>query len=157
MIAPTSPVVRVGIQAASPFAVITGVYLLFAGHNQPGGGFAAGLVFGCVVALRVIGGLQKPTQAVPLLSVGIVLVCAVAVLPLLAGNPILDQQVVSRTFPLLGKVKTGTAFIFDLGVTAIVIGLVIALLDGLDAPRLAPNPSPADQSPRSAGPTGDNQ
>ncbi len=30
--------------------------------------------------------------------------------------------------PLLGKVKSGTALIFDVGVTAIVVGLVLALL-----------------------------
>ena len=142
MIRTTSPVVQIGIRAASPFAVITGVYLLFAGHNQPGGGFAAGLVFGAVVALRVIGGLQKPVYAVPMLSIGIALVCLVAVLPLLAGNPLLDQQVVSATLPVLGKVKTGTALIFDIGVTSIVVGLVLALLDGLDATRLAADPAP---------------
>ena len=46
MIAARSPIVRVGIRAATPIALLTGIYLLFAGHNQPGGGFAAGLVFG---------------------------------------------------------------------------------------------------------------
>ncbi len=133
---------RLGIQAASPFAIITGMYLLFAGHNQPGGGFAAGLVFGAVVALRVIGGLQKPTHAIPLLSAGVIVVCLVAASPLLWGDVLLDQQVVSTTVPVIGKIKTGSALIFDLGVTAIVIGLVIALLDGLGATRLA-DPTPA--------------
>ena len=148
MIRSTSPVMRLGIQAATPFAIITGMYLLFAGHNQPGGGFAAGLVFGAVVALRVIGGLQKPVRAVPLLSIGVVIVCVVAVAPLLWGDVLLDQQVVSTTVPVLGKIKTGSALIFDLGVTAIVIGLVIALLDGLDATRLA-EPAPNREGGRS--------
>ena len=44
MIASRSPIVRLGIRAASPLAIVIAVYLLFAGHNRPGGGFAAGLV-----------------------------------------------------------------------------------------------------------------
>lgn len=137
MIATRSPVARIGIQAASPLALITGTYLLFAGHNQPGGGFAAGLVFGAVLALRAVTGLQRPAGATKLLVGGIVIVCLTAVLPLLTGNPLLDQQVVSTDLPILGKVKAGTALIFDIGVTAIVMGLVIALLDGLGAAKLA--------------------
>lgn len=137
MIATRSPVVRLGIQAASPLALITGTYLLFAGHNQPGGGFAAGLVFGAVIALRTVTGLQHSGGATKLLVVGTIIICVTAVAPLLGGNPLLDQQVVSAELPLLGKVKTGTALAFDLGVTAIVIGLVIALLDGLGATKLA--------------------
>jgi hypothetical protein len=44
--------------------------------------------------------------------------------------------VVTRDVPVLGTVKTGSALLFDLGVVAIVVGLVIALLDGLDATSL---------------------
>lgn len=141
MIATRSPVVRLGILAATPLAMVTGIYLLFAGHNQPGGGFAAGLVFGAVIALRTVTGLQRPTGATPLMAAGIIVVCLLAIAPLLTGNPLLDQQVVAADVPLLGKVKTGTAFIFDLGVVAIVVGLVIALLDGLSAAKLANAPT----------------
>ena len=137
MIASHSPVVRLSIQAASPLALIAGTYLLFAGHNQPGGGFAAGLVFGAILALRTITGLQRPTGASGLVVIGIAAVCATAVAPLLGGNPLLDQQVISGEIPVLGTVKTGSAFVFDLGVTAIVMGLVIALLDGLGVSKLA--------------------
>jgi len=137
MIASRSPVARVGIKAASPLAVVAGLYLFFAGHNQPGGGFAAGLVFGAVIALRTVAGLQRPAHAVAILSAGTATVCATAVLPMLTGNTLLDQQVISFTLPLLGKIKTGTALVFDLGVTAIVVGLIIALLDGLGATDLA--------------------
>ena len=131
MIANRSPIVRRGIQAASPLAIVVGTYLLFAGHNQPGGGFAAGLVFGAVVALRTVADLQRPKHANALIASGLVIVSVVAVAPLLWGDSLLDQQVISREFPLLGKVKTGSALPDDIGVTAIVVGLVIALLDGL--------------------------
>ncbi len=141
MIASSSPIVRLGIRAASPPAVMVGVYLLFAGHNQPGGGFAAGLVFGAVVALRTVAGLQRPSRAHELMAIGILIIASVALLPIIWGDALLDQHVVSVDIPLLGKIKTGSALPFDLGVTAVVVGLLLAVLDGLGAPELAEEPA----------------
>jgi multicomponent Na+:H+ antiporter subunit A len=148
MIASRSPIVRLGIRAASPLAIVIGCYLLFAGHNNPGGGFAAGLVFGAVVTLRTVAGMQRPTHATAMVASGIVVVSVVAIAPLFWGDELLDQKVLSVKMPLLGTIKSGSALPFDLGVTAIVVGLVVALLDGLAAttlsaaPRLAPVTDP---------------
>lgn len=137
MIANHSPVVVLGVRAATPLASLVAVYLLFAGHNQPGGGFAAGLVAGAVVALRVVAGVQKPVAADRLLAVGVVIVGLVALAPVFAGEELLDQVIESVKLPLLGKVKTGSALIFDIGVMAVVVGLILAVLDGLGARELA--------------------
>lgn len=37
-------------------ALVLSLYLLFAGHNQPGGGFVGGLVAGAALALRFLAG-----------------------------------------------------------------------------------------------------
>lgn len=136
MIGSRSPIVRLGVRAATPLAFVVGTYLLFAGHNNPGGGFAAGLVYGAVITLRTVAGMQRPAHATGLVAAGIATVSIVAIVPLVFGNELLDQGIVSTTLPLLGKVKTGSALPFDLGVTAIVVGLIIALLDGLGATEL---------------------
>lgn len=136
MILARSPIVRIAIRAASPLALLVGAYLFFAGHNQPGGGFAAGLVVGAVVALRTVAGLDRPREASRWFAVGAMLIGAIALAPLLAGEPVLDQVIVSRELPLLGKVKAGSALVFDAGVTAIVVGLFIAVFEGLDADAL---------------------
>jgi len=152
-----SPAAQIGIQTSSPLAVIVGIYLLFAGHNNPGGGFAAGLVFGAVIALRTVAGLQRPAYARELTTIGLLIVATVAIAPLLWGDPLLDQQVISAQFPILGKVKSGSALVFDLGVTAIVIGLVVAVLDGLGASELgtpelgSAGPNAPDLDPTSPG------
>lgn len=138
MIAANSPLAALGITAATPVIVAGAAYLFFAGHNQPGGGFAAGLVLGALVALRAVAGLTRPTDAVGLVSVGALISLAVAVAPLLVGRDLLDQIVVLREVPMLGTVKTGSAMPFDLGVTLIVVGLVVAVLEGMGAERLAP-------------------
>lgn len=137
MIATRSPLARLGIRAASPLALVVAVFLFFAGHNRPGGGFAAGLVLGAVVALRTVAGLQRPTHAVALLATGGIIAGAVALAPVVAGDLLLDQVVVETTLPLLGTIKSGSSLVFDAGVTLIVVGLVVAVLEGLGATGLA--------------------
>ena len=143
MITSRSPIVRLGIQAASPLALVVAAFLFFAGHNRPGGGFAAGLVLGAVVALRTVAGLQRPTHGIGLLSAGVLVAGFVAVAPLVGGDLLLDQVVVEGTLPLLGKVKVGSSLVFDAGVTLVVVGLVVAVLEGLGAAQLAEPASPA--------------
>lgn len=136
MIARTSPIVSLAVRAVTPIALVVAAYALFAGHNQPGGGFAAGLMLGAIVVLRTLAGIQQPRHAAAWLSAGGAIAGLVAIAPLVFGEPLLDQVVVIWDVPVLGSVKTGSALLFDLGVVAIVVGLVLALLDGLDAPAL---------------------
>ena len=147
MIASRSPIVRIGILADSPLALVVAPFLFFAGHNRPGGGFAAGLVLGAVVALRTVAGLQRPAGGIGLLALGGSLAGAISIAPLVAGRDLLDQAVVDVTVPVLGTVKSGSALVFDAGVTLIVVGLVVALLDGLGASELAGS-APAGRADR---------
>jgi multisubunit Na+/H+ antiporter MnhB subunit len=126
---------------------VVAAYVLFAGHNQPGGGFAAGLMLGAIIVLRTVAGIQQPRFASVWMSVGGVIAGLVAIAPMLWGEPLLDQVVVTWDVPLLGTVKTGSALVFDLGVVAIVVGLVIALLDGLDAGSLVDHGSGTTPAP----------
>ena len=46
--------------------VVFSVYVLFVGHDAPGGGFAAGLIVGLALALRYIaGGAYELGEAAP--------------------------------------------------------------------------------------------
>ncbi len=137
MIARRSPIVQLSVRAATPLALMVAVFAFFAGHNRPGGGFAAGLLLGAVLVLRTVAGLSQPLRPVPTLAAGGIIAAVVALLPIMWGDVALDQVVVETTLPLLGKVKSGTALLFDLGVTAIVVGLVVALLEGFGAEQLA--------------------
>jgi multisubunit Na+/H+ antiporter MnhB subunit len=158
VIARTSPIVSLAVRAITPIALVVAAYALFAGHNLPGGGFAAGLMLGAVVVLRTLAGIQEPRHAPVWLSIGGVTAGLVAIAPVLWGDPLLDQVVVTWDVPVLGTVKTGTALLFDLGVVAIVVGLVVALLDGLDAPSLVDGsrtPAVAEASSEATTPADD--
>jgi multisubunit Na+/H+ antiporter MnhB subunit len=118
-------------------ALVLSVYLLFAGHNQPGGGFVGGLVAGAAVALRYIaGGLTEIRSLVParpwtFLAVGLALAAGAAIAPIVVGDGPLDQRAFGWDVILLGPVKFTTATVFDAGVYLIVIGLVFMIFEGL--------------------------
>jgi multisubunit Na+/H+ antiporter MnhB subunit len=118
-------------------AIILSLYLLFAGHNQPGGGFVGGLVAAAAIALRYIaGGLQEVASMTPVrpwtfLAVGLLLAAGTALVPMLGGGAPLDQDAFEWDLALLGHVKLTTATIFDSGVYLIVIGLMLMVFEGL--------------------------
>lgn len=118
-------------------ALVLSVYLLFAGHNQPGGGFVGGLVAAAAFALRYIaGGLEELLEAVPVrpwgfLSAGLAIATATALVPIAFGHAPLDQTAFAADLTLLGAVKFTTATVFDTGVYLIVVGLALMAFEGL--------------------------
>ena len=117
-------------------AVLIGsVYLLFAGHNQPGGGFAGGLVAGAAVSLRYLFGgitdVRRISRFQPwtILAAGLFTSVATATAPLLVGRPILTSLSTSLDPPLLGPIYASTTLLFDVGVFMVVIGLVFMMFE----------------------------
>lgn len=125
-------VVQDAIRVVSPFAVVAAAMVFFAGHNAPGGGFAAGLVLGAVLALRQLVGLGAPARPVLYMALGGLVIAAVAVAPIVGGRTALDQSVWSWDLPVLGTMKWGTALLFDVGVSMVVVGLIGTMLSHLD-------------------------
>ncbi|MFK4836525.1 Na+/H+ antiporter subunit A [Microbacterium sp. ZW T2_14] len=119
--------------------IIVSLYLLFAGHNLPGGGFAGGLVAGMALVMRYVAGgryelgAAAPTDAGRLLGAGMTIAVACAVVPVFFGFPPLSSFFFEATLPVLGHVEFVTSTIFDVGVYLVVIGLVLDVLRSLGA------------------------
>ncbi|MCR2794203.1 Na+/H+ antiporter subunit A [Microbacterium sp. zg.Y625] len=119
--------------------MLVSIYLLFAGHNLPGGGFAGGLVAGMGLVMRYVAGgryelgAAAPTDAGRLLGAGMALAVLSAVVPLLFGQAPLTSTFWEAELPLLGHVEFVTSTIFDVGVYLVVIGLVLDVLRSLGA------------------------
>jgi multicomponent Na+:H+ antiporter subunit A len=134
-----SVILETCVRLAFHTVLVFGVYLLFAGHNQPGGGFIGGLVAGSAFVLRyVAGGRAELRAAVPtdpglLLGAGILLATVTGMGSWLFGADFLSSDYGTLVLPLLGDVKASTVLLFDLGVFLVVIGLVLTLLRTLGA------------------------
>ncbi|MGK5169512.1 Na+/H+ antiporter subunit A [Geodermatophilus sp. CPCC 205761] len=115
------------------------VYLLFSGHNEPGGGFAGGLVAGLALVLRYLaGGRYELGEAAPvapglLLGAGLLFAGGTGAAGLLLGGEVLQTAILEIDVPVLGHIKLVTSLFFDMGVYLIVVGLVLDVLRSLGA------------------------
>jgi multicomponent Na+:H+ antiporter subunit A len=134
-----SPVLEMMTRLLFPIMMLVSVYLLAVGHNEPGGGFAGGLVAGVALAVRYLaGGREELLEAVPfdagkLLGTGMAVVVLSVVWPVLIGGRIGESYAIEWAVPLLGEQKLVTTLFFDVGVWLIVIGAVLDFVRSLGA------------------------
>ncbi len=127
-------------------ALLFSVFLLFAGHNAPGGGFVGGLVAGAAFVLRYVeGGAKEVVDAAPvpgsvLMGIGLTVAVATGAAAWLGGGEFLSSGKLEVDLPLLGVVKATSALAFDIGVYLVVVGLVVSVLTTLGA-------EPIDEAP----------
>jgi multicomponent Na+:H+ antiporter subunit A len=119
--------------------VLFSLFLLFSGHNAPGGGFSGGLVAGLALAVRYLaGGRYELAEAAPVgtgtvLGAGLALSVGTGVAALVAGRSVLESAVFDLRLPGVGDVHLITSLFFDVGVYLIVVGLLLDILRSLGA------------------------
>ncbi|MDX2356127.1 Na+/H+ antiporter subunit A [Dietzia sp. PP-33] len=134
-----SLVLEVTTRLVFPTMMVLSLFFFFAGHNNPGGGFAGGLVAGLALVLRYLaGGRYELGEAIPvdagrILGVGLLLAAGTATASMFLGAPALSSATFEATLPVFGEVKFVTALLFDAGVYLIVVGLVLDILRSLGA------------------------
>lgn len=120
-----------------PFATMVAVYIFLRGHNEPGGGFVAGLVFSVALLLQyIVSGTQWVEAHLPLfprrwIGVGLLLAVATGLGSIAVGYPFLTSHSFHWTLPVLGEVHLASATFFDLGVFALVVGATLLILTAL--------------------------
>jgi multicomponent Na+:H+ antiporter subunit A len=119
--------------------VLFSIFLLFSGHNAPGGGFAGGLVAGLALAVRYLAGgrtelnAAAPVDAGLVLGTGLFVSVGTGLTAMILGGQVLQSAVLDYHLPLLGHVHLVTSVFFDIGVYLIVVGLVLDILRSLGA------------------------
>ena len=118
-------------------ALVFAIFLLFSGHNAPGGGFIAGLVAGISIVLRyVAGGHAAVRSFVPfrpeaLLGVGLSIAILTGISGWMWGDAFLESAKLEVELPVLGTLKATSALPFDIGVFIIVVGVALAMISAL--------------------------
>lgn len=129
-----SVIVRTAARGLRPVLLLYAVFLLMAGHNEPGGGFVAGLVASAAVALHAIAydvlsaRRMVPVEPRTLIGVGLLLALASGVWPLLRGQQFLTGQWGRISGASVNGVALGTPLLFDAGVFALVIGATVLMI-----------------------------
>jgi multisubunit Na+/H+ antiporter MnhB subunit len=115
--------------------LVFAVYLLFRGHNAPGGGFSAALVAATGFSLFAIAEGPQPVRRalrvdpLVLVATGLLLAISAGLWGTLVGLPFLT----GLWWPAGSAAPAvGTPLVFDLGVFLVVLGSILTLVLGLE-------------------------
>ncbi|MFT3664817.1 monovalent cation/H+ antiporter subunit A [Piscinibacter sp.] len=120
-----------------PVAFVFAFHLFMRGHNEPGGGFVAGLVVAIAfIAQYMVSGTRWVEARVRLqpprwiaFGLGAALLTGLGSIAL--GYPFLTTHTAHVHWPLVGEVHLPSATLFDLGVFAVVVGSTLLLLTAI--------------------------
>ena len=120
-----------------PFVVLVAIFLLVRGHNEPGGGFIAGLVLAIGLILQYVANGQRwteerlPRDFSPWVGSGLLIAGLTGLASGLFGSPFLTSTYDYPQLPFLGPVPLASASVFDLGVFLTVVGATMMMLAAL--------------------------
>ncbi|WP_172194945.1 Na+/H+ antiporter subunit A [Saccharibacillus qingshengii] len=110
------------------------LYLFFAGHNNPGGGFIAALMTAsALILLAVSFGMDTVRRVIRvdyrlMTAIGLTIAILTASGSFLFGVPFLSHAFGHFDLPILGDTELATAVLFDLGVYLAVVGVVMNII-----------------------------
>ena len=140
-------ILEVVAQIILPIALLVSFYIFLRGHNQPGGGFIAGLITAIALLLQYIArGYEWTSQRLnvsfPFISVlGLAIAVSTGLGSWLFGYPFLTSSFGYFAIPLIGKIELATAMLFDLGVYLAVVGATLMILVNLGSVTTAHRPT----------------
>ena len=124
-----------------PVVLLVGFYIFWRGHNEPGGGFIAGLIVSIGVVMQYMASgfswtsarLRYPYHGV--IGAGVLIAGLTGIGSWFIGKPFLTSDFTYVRIPPFEKFELATAALFDLGVFLAVVGAVMLSLESFS--RLA--------------------
>ena len=120
-----------------PIAITVGIYIFLRGHNQPGGGFVAGLVIAIALLMQYMASgfawtqERKRIEYHTMIGLGVVIAGCTGAGAWLSGTPFLTSAYTYVHLPPIEEFELATAMLFDLGVFLTVLGAVMLMLYSL--------------------------
>ncbi|PUB16246.1 monovalent cation/H+ antiporter subunit A [Yoonia sediminilitoris] len=124
-----------------PVVLMVGFYIFLRGHNEPGGGFIAGLIVSIAVVMQYMASgfswasarLRYPYHGV--IGAGVLIAGLTGIGSWFVSKPFLTSDFTYVRIPPFYKFELATAALFDLGVFLAVVGAVMLSLESFS--RLA--------------------
>jgi multicomponent K+:H+ antiporter subunit A len=132
-----------------PLAATVSAYLFLRGHNEPGGGFIAGLVLAIALLLQYVAAgrgwvdARMRSDFRPWIGWGLLIAGLTGVGSWFFDAPFLTSSYDYPVWPLVGEVPLASAALFDLGVYLTVVGATMVALVSIARPA-APMPAADD-------------
>ncbi len=129
-----SPILQSFARLTLHFMLVLAIYLLFRGHNAPGGGFIAGVLTAVAISFEMMAfNLQTfardtPWDPVRLVVAGLVLAVGTGLSSLIVGYPFLTSAISHSSTVLLGQFEIVSTLAFDLGVYLVVVGTSLGII-----------------------------
>ncbi len=120
-----------------PISLTVGLFIFMRGHNQPGGGFVAGLIVAISLLMQYMASgfaWAQERQRVPfhaMIGAGVIVAAATGIGAWFFGQPFLTSAYGYFKLPFLEEFELATAMAFDLGVFLCVVGAVMLALNSL--------------------------
>jgi multicomponent K+:H+ antiporter subunit A len=117
-----------------PVIAAVAVFLLMRGHDQPGGGFAAGITMAVAFIVQYMARgtawVETHLRILPVrwIGAGLLLAGGTGAAAWLFGRPFLTSSFSYLEVPLIGRVPLASALFFDLGVFFLVVGATVLML-----------------------------
>ncbi|WP_415902850.1 monovalent cation/H+ antiporter subunit A [Neptuniibacter sp. QD29_5] len=124
-------------QMLLPLALLVSVYIFLRGHNEPGGGFIAGLITAVAIIQQYIAnGVEWMKENIrlkyqALIGSGLLIAFMTGVGSFIFDRPFLTSWFDYFKWPWVGKFELASAMLFDLGVYLTVVGATMMILANL--------------------------
>ena len=121
-------------RVVSYIILVFSIYLLLAGHNNPGGGFIGGLMTASAILIMYLAFDMKTMKKAisfdftKLIGVGLLFAVGTGLATMLLDYPFLTHFFGYVNFPIFGEVELTTAMPFDFGVYLVVVGIAITII-----------------------------
>ncbi|AFZ66650.1 MnhB domain-containing protein [Deinococcus peraridilitoris] len=140
------PILQTVARAVFYLVLLFSLHMLWRGHNEPGGGFIAGLITSAAMILHRVAFGKAVTLFNPLVLLpwGLGVAALTGLVPLLFGSAFLKSAYGYISPPFIGEFEWATAFVFDVGVYIVVVGATMSVIGNLALVRPTETPRDAD-------------
>ena len=136
-----------------PLVLVVAAFVFLRGHNEPGGGFIAGLIVAIALIMQYIASgynwaaERMRVDSHVLIGTGVLIAGLTGVVSLIFGWPFLTSTYTYVHLPIVGEFELASAMAFDLGVFLAVVGVVMLSLAQISRVEARAEPEPVPEGP----------